>query len=536
MPSPKSVNFQFFSRHPHLLKLATGAEIYCFTEPDLSLTRTRQLAEAIIASVLQSSSNNVDQFPDLLKSINTLREDGVLSRELADAFHTIRKLGNKAVHSGNAKESTALHALKLARAVGIWFHRIRHPDFRPGAFIPPPPPQNPTEELSKELSELKEKLSNEHQALKQAEAKISSLDEARIRAETAAILAYEEQSVALDLAAETEEKWRDAQEAFLEEEAKRTIPSDSEISETKTAAAEASTRFLSELDESETREIIDAQLRDAGWLADTNEIRYSRGTRPERGVNKAIAEWPTSSGPVDYALFAGVQLIAVAEAKRFEYDLPPVLGQARRYACDIDPKGFNLPQGSPWFEYQVPFAFASNGRPYLKQLEEKSGIFFQDLRDETKHPFAIDGWRSPEGLLTDLEKDVPTADEELSSTPIEDLPGLREYQMISINKAEKAIARGQRELLLAMATGTGKTRTAISLIYRLVKAKRFRRFLFLVDRSELELKLLKMGLNKSNLMDFNLLPTSITSVNSEIIRSSPRLVFTSLPCRAWFAV
>ena len=50
----------------------------------------------------------------------------------------------------------------------------------------------------------------------------------------------------------------------------------------------------------DTRKLIDQQLRAAGWEADTAEIRYSKGVRPEKGKNKAIAEWPTQRGPTDY--------------------------------------------------------------------------------------------------------------------------------------------------------------------------------------------------------------------------------------------
>ena len=67
-----------------------------------------------------------------------------------------------------------------------------------------------------------------------------------------------------------------------------------------------------ELSEAETRLLIDEQLRKYGWQADTNHIRYSKGTRPQKGQNLAIAEWPTDSsvgksGYADYALFIGLQ-------------------------------------------------------------------------------------------------------------------------------------------------------------------------------------------------------------------------------------
>ena len=71
-----------------------------------------------------------------------------------------------------------------------------------------------------------------------------------------------------------------------------------------------------EMDEQETRAIIDQQLNDAGWKADTPNRRYSKGARPQPNLNQAIAEWPTESGPADYALFMGMTLVATIEAKR----------------------------------------------------------------------------------------------------------------------------------------------------------------------------------------------------------------------------
>jgi hypothetical protein len=58
-----------------------------------------------------------------------------------------------------------------------------------------------------------------------------------------------------------------------------------------------------ELDEADTRLIIDAKVRAIGWQADTNRLRHALGTRPDPNGAIAVAEWPTESGPVDYALF-----------------------------------------------------------------------------------------------------------------------------------------------------------------------------------------------------------------------------------------
>ena len=70
-----------------------------------------------------------------------------------------------------------------------------------------------------------------------------------------------------------------------------------------------------DLDEQATRALIDQQLRDRGWDADNNDLRYSKGSRPVKGQNVAIGEWPTESGPADYALSVGNTCVGIVEAK-----------------------------------------------------------------------------------------------------------------------------------------------------------------------------------------------------------------------------
>jgi type I restriction enzyme, R subunit len=88
-----------------------------------------------------------------------------------------------------------------------------------------------------------------------------------------------------------------------------------------------------ELDEADTRVIIDEQLRSVGWDADTINLRYSKGSRPAKGKNQAIAEWPTETGPADYVLFAGLVPVATVEAKRKNKDVSAFLKQAKRYSA-----------------------------------------------------------------------------------------------------------------------------------------------------------------------------------------------------------
>ncbi|GIQ63116.1 hypothetical protein PACILC2_16840 [Paenibacillus cisolokensis] len=89
-----------------------------------------------------------------------------------------------------------------------------------------------------------------------------------------------------------------------------------------------------------------------------------------------------------------------------------------------------------------------------------------------------------------LSKDIDSADQRLEATPYDllrdpDGLNLREYQIEAIEAAERAILNGQDKVLLSMATGTGKTRTILGMIYRFLKSGRFQRVLFLVDRTSL---------------------------------------------------
>lgn len=247
--------------------------------------------------------------------------------------------------------------------------------------------------------------------------------------------------------------------------------------------------------EAQTRCRIDEQLRKVGWEADTKRLRYSKGTRPAKGRCLAIAEWPTDSssgsrGYADYALFIDKQMVAIIEAKAVHKDIPSVIDyQCKDYARNI--RGVDeIYQMGTWGNYKVPFTFATNGRPYLEQYETKSGIWFLDLRRPENVPRALKGWMSPIGMLELLEKDVAAGNQALWEMPydlLRDKDGLnlREYQLKAIQAAENAVIHGRQNILLAMATGTGKTRTVLGMIYRFLKTGRFRRILFLVDRTTL---------------------------------------------------
>lgn len=243
------------------------------------------------------------------------------------------------------------------------------------------------------------------------------------------------------------------------------------------------------LTEAETRQLIDEQLKSAGWEADSvNLNNWEKGILPQKNRDMAIAEWVLPGGHrADYALFRGLEFYGIVEAKKWDEDIAGQMAQPKEYSCEVPfstaYKLINKNMG----KYQVPFIYTANGRPYLKQYQEKSGIWFWDARNPKDSSYALEQFHSPEDLHLKLSaSNKEDSDQELFDD--QDFPKFissRYYQVDAVKAIEEAVSRGQKRLLLAMATGTGKTRTAIALMYRLLLHKRARRILYLVDRRSL---------------------------------------------------
>ncbi len=134
----------------------------------------------------------------------------------------------------------------------------------------------------------------------------------------------------------------------------------------------------------------------------------------------------------------------------------------------------------------MPFHFAANGRGYLKQIETQSGIWFRDARHPTNARRARSDWPTPDDLKDMLGADQAAAQAALAALPFDFAFDLRDYQKRAIQAVEAGLVDDtRRAILLAMATGTGKTKLAIALLYRLLHTRRFRRVCFVVDRTAL---------------------------------------------------
>ena len=486
----KSPNFGFLAHlDASLVALGAHAELLFSVDPVASLVRLRLLGERLTKELAAHAGIRLAELDSQANHIELLRSRGLIHPDVAHLFHGLRKSGNQAAHDGVGSASEALHQMKMARRLGLavleTLGRLP-PDFKLGPFVPPAAPKDASEGLRAELDALRQETESLTQA--HAEALEAANLERALREDYERRIAELEQKVAEteaafdELAASRELEVQSVTNAVAQQSA----PNLQRVFESLTQNATRAAAHL-DLDEAETRGLVDRQLRDAGWEADTPTLRHSLGTRPVPGRNLAIAEWPTDQGPADYALFVGLRLVALVEAKRIAKSVVGALEQARRYA-----RGVRFDDGELGESYaddtdappRVPFVFATNGRPYLKQIVEESGIWFHDLRRPQNHPRALPSWHSPEGLTKLLAQDHDAAHAKLKANPVEAL-GLRYYQSDAIRAVERAIERGQRNILVAAATGTGKTRTCIGLVYRLLDASRFSRVLFVVDRSAL---------------------------------------------------
>ena len=435
-------NFEYLKRYwPALAQIGAAAENYLYSDPNACIYKLGMFGERLILEIFvfeHIPEPTVDNTHS--NRIRLLKREGLIPKKIDDILYAIRKTRNNAVHSGEDSVDDAKILLQMTYNLSTWFMEVYGDwGYIPADFVMP-----------------------EKVVLPDYEAVIKEQED------TIAALSHKVE--------------------FISTQA-------SNKSTTERVQKAETTSENMELSEAETRYLIDEQLRKYGWEADTNNIRYSKGTRPQKSKNFAIAEWPTDSkvsknGYADYALFVGLQLVGIVEAKKANIDIPSVIDyQCKDYAQLIKPE-HNEYVIKQWGSYKVPFVFATNGRKYLKQIETKSGIWFLDLRNNSNAPKALQGWISPQGIMELLEKDISSANATLQNTPFDllrdpDGLNLREYQIRAIEAAEKAVIDGKQTVLLSMATGTGKTRTILGMIYRFIKSDRFKRVLFLVDRTAL---------------------------------------------------
>ncbi len=495
-------NFGFLAEHsPLFAQLGHTAEQVFSSDPNTTLLKLRQLAEALaqdLAVRFGIEFNGETTQADLLYK---LQREMQLAPEIRTLFHTLRIEGNKANHEFHTRHKDAMDGLKVARSLAVWYHQSfgkQGAQFKAGGFIPPSDPSVELRDLQAQIQQLKAELGSTAQALANNQQLAEMVLKEKEQYSVLALQMDAEARAFETLAAGSEAELREAKIQFKLQlkaaQEQRGAPPRDQIQQLKNQTKTAAGQFSP--NEELTRILIDQQLIEAGWEADSQSLRHALGARPEKGKNKAIAEWPTvGKQSADYILFAGMTPIAVVEAKRENVNVAGMILQAQRYARGFKMEASHRPawetsgELGAWsdgegYHFKVPFAYSCNGRPHIAQLAEQSGTWFRDLRAPSNLARHLVEFHGPDDLHDLLTRNKEAAQLKLQKESFAYL-GLRDYQENAIKAVELALEDNQRQCLLAMATGTGKTRTIIGLMYRFLKAERFRRILFLVDRTAL---------------------------------------------------
>ena len=214
--------------------------------------------------------------------------------------------------------------------------------------------------------------------------------------------------------------------------------------------------------EDRARQDIDRQLGQCGWVVqDKGQMNISAA------LGVAVREFPMLTGEVDYLLYVSGKAIGVLEAKPKGHPLIGVETQASRYSGA-------LPLDVPAYKSPLPFAYESTGT-----VTQFTNLLEPDPRSREVFTF-----HRPEELLRLVSLDAQVRGK-LKVLPALDSSKLWSVQKRAIENLERSLAKNNPRSLIQMATGSGKTFTAVNACYRLIKFGGARRVLFLVDRSNL---------------------------------------------------
>lgn len=293
--------------------------------------------------------------------------------------------------------------------------------------------------------------------------------------------------------------------------------------------------MTSELEWKTRKERIDRKLRtpSSAWSI----VKYHKDIDGSTLQHHAVEEYPTANGPADYAVFVKGRFLGIIEAKKVGVSPQNVLEQSKWYSRGA----FDGPGN--WNGYRVPFIFSSNGEV----------VWFLDVRNEKNISRKISNFHTPEALEEFFNTDRTSGYEWLGNNLI-NINRLRYYRKEATAAVELAVTQGKRAMLIAMATGTGKTFTTVVLIYRMLESKLGKRILFLVDRRALAAQALREFASFNTLRATNSIRNTrsiinnsvekiLTMTNPLILRSCriltliPRnrliLLSTSQPFREW---
>lgn len=279
-------NFDFLKeKFPVLANFGELAEKYLYSDSNSCLLKLGMIGETIVNLIFIYDRIDLPVDNTSANRIHTLYREGVVTSDLADILHGLRKIRNKAVHENYASVEDGKIFIQMAYSLTEWFMQT-YGDWNY---------QNKTFEMPDK------------------NVRLEIVDKEKEQTEEEKLIAEASKVAAMALSVKKEERKSQAGKAMRQR-----------------VKSEAETRYL-----------IDEQLRKVGWEVDTQKLRYSKGTRPEKGRNIAIAEWPTDStvgkkGFADYALFIDERLVAIIEAKAIHKDIPSVIDyQCKDYSRNV---------------------------------------------------------------------------------------------------------------------------------------------------------------------------------------------------------
>src|SRR5690606_18865595 len=240
-----STNFSFLEEKWSILaQLGEMAERNVYIDPHTSLMKLRLFGETITKYIFAMEEMADSRELNQHDRSNQLKQQELLPQEVLEILHTIRMTGNRASHeAGYGTTDDAKTQLRLAFKLSLWFMEVYGDwSFQSPAY------QEPIQEQEQAVTQQLEQLTRSY------EDKVQQLEQ------------------------ELQHLLEKQQQATPETKKERKSRAKNSVS-------------LIELNEAETRVIIDTRLRDAGWEVDSQKLRFSEGTRPEKGRNLAIAEW-----------------------------------------------------------------------------------------------------------------------------------------------------------------------------------------------------------------------------------------------------
>jgi type I restriction enzyme R subunit len=423
----KSINFEFLRpKWPELSGLGGFAEAYAHSDPVGSIAKLRVFGEQIVEWI-----HHHERLPKPFRAnLNDLLHNqpfkDVVPEVVLSKLHALRMEGNNAAHGNKGDTTTALRLTREAYNIARWFHI----NYAGGNVADCPEYTEPPEGGVEGFRQRREKraiLERVTAQEAQMQKLLADLEQERSRA---------------DLAVATADERQAALQAALQATAKLQAVDPMAFSEEETRAY-----------------LIDQMLADEGWkvgegLSDTEEVRkeYRLSGQPT----------PSGEGAADYVLMDdNGKPLAVVEAKRTSRNASDGRKQAELYADALEKQ-----------HGQRPVIFYTNG--YDLWLWNEAAA---------EPPRRIYGFYSKDSLQHMLfQRRAKKPVSEVAANPR--IAG-RMYQIEAVRRVIEQFAEKKRKALIVQATGTGKTRVAISLCDAMIKANWAKRILFLCDRREL---------------------------------------------------